>query len=50
MHAYQQLVQKRLGGIQYELLEKFEEQEGDVEVEGDGCGMEVFVAMIEATW
>ena len=41
---------ERLGGIQYGLLEKLDEQEGEMEVVVEICGMEEFVAIIEATW
>ena len=40
---------EKLSGIQSGLLENFEELEGEVEIEGDGCGMEEVVFMIEAT-
>ena len=39
-----------LGGIQYGLLEKLDEQEGEMEVVVEICGMEEFGVMIEATW
>ena len=41
---------ERLGGVQYGLLEKLDEQEGEVEVEVEICGIEEFGAMTEATW
>ena len=41
---------ERLGGVQYGLLEKLDEQEGEMEVVVEICGMEEFVAIIEATW